>query len=328
MLIFFSSIATNGVDHLPFTIGFIFTFLCIPLGCYIAFNDIISQIDEKFLKTIFRYSLLFLALYGHFQFFYKLGVGHFFEIPYLTVNAQDIGILDTSKHIDRGAGLFKLISTYNNGNLFGVSLLMLLPFYNLCEKRWILRLIVKTSLLLTLSRTIWFGLIFSEMAHIFYVEKISIRSFAKAPIALAFYLLSIQQLSSILNQGEQFLTDTSLGGRERQFSTLDTFSFFPSQPFGGIDEIGYLSFLEQLGFTGLAAFLLTMLTPLFLYLIRIKKGSTQKAFALGMVTYLFVSVSDCAILYIPTMMIYSFIGSYLLREEVVMDHLSEKSKVV
>ena len=53
-------------------------------------------------------------------------VGKFIEIPFLTVNAGDYGTLESTKHINRG-GYLKLISTYNNGNVYGVATLILLP---------------------------------------------------------------------------------------------------------------------------------------------------------------------------------------------------------
>ena len=46
----------------------------------------------------------------------------------LTVNAGDLGELDSSKFNQRGS-VSKLISTYNNGNIFGVCTLMLFPIF-------------------------------------------------------------------------------------------------------------------------------------------------------------------------------------------------------
>ena len=107
-------------------------------------------------------------------------VGRFVEIPFLTVNFHDVGTLETTKYIDRG-GIFKLISTYNNGNVYGVCLLMLLPFYNSVEPSKLKRMIVKLSLLLTLSRTVWFGLFFAEILTYLYVYRITFKTWIKLP---------------------------------------------------------------------------------------------------------------------------------------------------
>ena len=100
--------------------------------------------SRSFAPIAYAVAVLFVSAYGIFLFFYKLGTGSFIEIPYLTVNAGDLGELE-GKSIDRG-GIFKLISTYNNGNVYGISILILLPLYAHLEKRLSRVLTVKASL--------------------------------------------------------------------------------------------------------------------------------------------------------------------------------------
>src|SRR5690606_25097688 len=89
-------------------------------------------------------------------------------------NAGDVGALE-GKHIDRG-GIFKLISTYNNGNIFGICMVMLLPLYACLERRTWPQLVVKAALVLTLSRTVWAGLIAYEVLHRLYVRRVTWRT--------------------------------------------------------------------------------------------------------------------------------------------------------
>jgi len=49
------------------------------------------------------------------------------EIPYFTINAADVGEV-ADKYNQRG-NIMKLISTYNNGNIFGVCTLMFFPLF-------------------------------------------------------------------------------------------------------------------------------------------------------------------------------------------------------
>ena len=92
------------------------------------------MLDGERLAHWFRTCVFLAAAWGIFLFFFRPLTGHFIEIPYITVNASDYGELENTKNIARGT-LFKLISTYNNGNLYGVATLLLLPLYLQLEPR-------------------------------------------------------------------------------------------------------------------------------------------------------------------------------------------------
>jgi len=64
------------------------------------------------------------------------------------VNLDDIGTLD-SKYNSRQGGLSKLISTYNNGNQYGVATLLLLPLFDAFEHSRFRKLVVRAALVLT-----------------------------------------------------------------------------------------------------------------------------------------------------------------------------------
>ena len=99
----------------------------------LIYPEFLRYVDGERLSRYFRWCILIAAIWGIFLFFWHTFTGHFIEIPYLTVNADDYGELEGTKHIARGF-YFKLISTYNNGNLYGVATLILLPLYDLLEK--------------------------------------------------------------------------------------------------------------------------------------------------------------------------------------------------
>ena len=157
-----------GVENLGFSLSMIVAFLVLPCIFILLFTCYFNYADLSYLLILIRRGVLFVSLYGIFLFFFKLFTGSFLEIPFLTVNFDDLGGLE-DKNIDRG-GVYKLISTYNNGNIYGVCILMLLPLYEFMEKKIVRRFIVKTSLFLSLSRTVWLGLIFYEFLKLFYVN--------------------------------------------------------------------------------------------------------------------------------------------------------------
>lgn len=294
-----------GEENLGFAIACLVNFLFLPFCFYFLLTSTLEKLDFGLFQKWLSRSILFLSLYGIFLFFYKILKGHFIELPLLTVNLQDKGMLETTKCIDRGGGLFKLISTYNNGNLFGVCMLMWLPLYYQAESRLTNRLIFRAALLLTLSRTVWYGALFAEILYYFYTCKIHKTTYLKISAVLSFYMTSIFYLNSFLNKTASFLVDYSLGGRVNQFLVLDYFTLMPSQkPFSTILEIVYLGILDELGLFGLFAFLLAMVTPIVLGI----NARGNKAMIAGLTIYLFVATSDGTLLLIPTMAVYLFLA--------------------
>ncbi|MBA2246465.1 MAG: hypothetical protein H0W11_16040, partial [Gemmatimonadetes bacterium] len=138
-------LVTNGIEGFGFAISLVVSLVFVPLMFVLVFGVHLDRLDLSYLFRLVRFGVLAVSVYGIFLFFYKLLTGSFIEIPFLTVNAGDLGALE-DKYIDR-AGVFKLISTYNNGNIYGICLLILLPLYVWIERSGVKQLIVKTSLL-------------------------------------------------------------------------------------------------------------------------------------------------------------------------------------
>jgi len=277
----------SGFTESGFTLSLIVSFFILPIIAYFFPH----QIELKKLRPI----IFFVAAYGIFLFIFKLVTGKFLEIPFLTMNYHDLGTLG-DKHNDRGL-VFKLISTYNNGNLYGICILMLLPLFEALESRATRRFIVKLSLILTFSRTVWVGLLFYEMLF----ARHRILKIALSLIVLALLLVKFPFEAS-------FFTDLSLGGRiepELFYPVL-----FPLKPFENIGEMIYPHVMQSFGIFGLLTFLFAMLAPLLLK----QENATleQKAMRRGLWVYLFVAISDGALLYIPTMCFYWLLSSLSL----------------
>lgn len=313
-LVLLGGLLVNGYDHPGFAVSLFATFFLVPLAQVLLLGIHLDRIDPTFLLRLVRQGILFVAVYGIFLFAYKLTTGTFLEIPLLTVNAGDLGTLETTKNIDRG-GIFKLISTYNNGNIYGISLLMLLPLYALMERSWVRTGLVKFSLLLTLSRTVWVGLLFYEIVQRLLVKRISFRSLAIFAVWVGALVAGVLYALDFMGMEVGFLFDRRLGGRVGQLHVLETATFLPRGSFNGILEIVYLSILDTFGVLGLVTFLVAMTGPLLLWAAgAIPGGATtyKRAVVAGLLIYLFVATSDGAILFIPVMAIYWFLVSLLL----------------
>jgi hypothetical protein len=245
-------------------------------------------------------------------FFFKQLTGHFLEIPLLTGNINDFGRLE-EKCIDRG-NVFKLISTYNNGNIYGICLLMLLPLYCLFEpsrwKPWV----VKLSLLMTMSRTVWIGLFFHEICYQLFISKSKNHRLIKTFNAFSILTAILIFLSSHYGFFWSFFADPTLGGRKSQLNAFFSTGFFSTESFGGISEIVYAGILTDFGWVGLAAYLFALSGPLLYQILSRPLSLPQQCIALGLITYLVVSASDGAILLLPTLAFYWFLLSFLFRK--------------
>jgi len=117
-----------GYQETGFVISFFVNFLLFPISFMYILSIQIDRLDMEYLLSLIKHGVLLISIYGIFLYVYKNATGNFIEIPYLTVNSGDLGALE-SKNIARGDS-YKLISTYNNGNIFGVCVLMLLPLFD------------------------------------------------------------------------------------------------------------------------------------------------------------------------------------------------------
>lgn len=279
-----------GSSNLDQSASLFLHFAFFPTLFFLYGKDAVSSIDqETFLQSIHR-GVLFLSFYGIALFVIKWAFGFFLQIPFITINYHDFGLLESTKHINR-SGIFKLISTYNNGNLFGVCLLMVLPLFDGVVKKGIFRWVPRVAALLTLSRTVWFGLLFHEIIGSFMGGK-------KRWIAI---FIAVVALSIPFGSWMTFLLDPALGGRIRDIRQLSSLSLLPHHSFSGLLEMIYISAAVQFGVVGFALFMVAMIGPV---LCVKQKNDVAKRALMGIYNFLFVSLSDGPVLLIPTMVLY------------------------
>lgn len=284
-------------------ISFYVSFVFLPLLFFVFLGSFLAKIEGNYIEKLITDGVFVIAVYGVFLFIYKQTAGEFLEIPYITVNSGDLGELSRSKFNQRGS-VSKLISTYNNGNIFGVCVLMLFPvFYKNCQSK-IKILIVIVALLLTLSRTVWIGLIFYflviyrnrflKLAKVYFVGGIIL--FFLGSILMTRYF----QYGSL----EGFIFDSNLGGRIIQIRQFSEITLIGKHAYKVIEEIVYLSIFKQFGIGGLLLFCISFFAPVYIFL-HTKKNNSVYFF--GIITYLFVCLSDGCILLIPTLAFFYFI---------------------
>lgn len=125
-----------------------------------------KELKSKVFRVVY-YGFYFLCFYSLLQFF--VGIGNC-DIPGLTVNLTDYVQMGPQWFMNKANGIevanSKIVSTYQNGNLFGVNLLFIYPlvFNYLKEKNKEKSLYFSLFLFiictfLTLSRTCWLGIV-------------------------------------------------------------------------------------------------------------------------------------------------------------------------
>lgn len=315
-IIAFISILYNGVSNVGMCIAFFVSFYCIPWSMLLLFSQDIESFPLDSLYKYVRRGVRFISLYGVVFFAVKHFLGTFFEIPFLTTNWDDFGSLEELKYINRGL-VFKLISTYNNGNIFGICVLMLLPLYCYVEKKLGWRILAKLALILTFSRTVWFGLLFYEICQAIFFREKKLSGFLKISLSLSVLYTILAAFGYFYGLGFSFLLDPSLGNRIGQFY-FPEIGFLSTEPFSGIQEIIYVGILRSFGVLGWMAFM-AALVGIFLFSPRSGSGflnpKNYKSYIyLGLLNYLFVACSDGAILYIPVMALFWFLVSFSAKQ--------------
>ncbi len=313
-----SAIGILGTTDFGNAASFTVSFLFLPLVFFLSFSKYLEEVDISIFEKMLANSLFFVSLFGVFAFFYKIFFFEFLLIPHLMIPIEDIENFAFTRMIDRG-NIFKLVSTYNNGNIYGICMLMFSNYYFYFEKSLVKKTIFVLALILTLSRTVWIGLLVVFWLGFFFKEKTK-SNLIRYLLLWGFGIGLSGAYVFLFNINTGFLFDAQLGGRLWQFETLKTFSLFPSSAYQPIWEIVYLGILENFGFIGLLLFLFGMLTPLSLYFFGRKpeKGNQRRAaqnkIALGLIVYLILCCSDGAMQYIPTMAIFWFLASFLFLE--------------
>jgi hypothetical protein len=319
-LLFYSAYI-NGSESVGITASLIAGLVFMPAIFLGIFPSFLRLIEFERFRRYFCFCILAAALWGIFLFFYHPIMGKYIEIPFLTVNLGDYGQLETTKNISRGSYL-KLISTYNNGNLYGVATLILLPLYILLEPKAWKRNIVRVALVLTLSRTVWAGLILEQALSLTVKLPSVISGFPRIrPGGVLNRLVALGATMGLVltglifnGNGLGFIFDRNLGGRNPAAAFQSELTFFPAVQVTNFTELLYASSIHNYGIIGFFAVMLIFVTPVLIILWKpwLTHTPTRRAAAKGLILYAAVASLDSAIVLIPVMAFYFFAYMVLL----------------
>lgn len=175
-LMFFSLLKYIVIGDYLSNIGYIIPLIVYPIIFFIVYDLVDSRQKERKIIKVLIGGFFFICLYALVQ--YILGIEKVC-IPGLTVNLSDYMQYGSKWYLQKnnnntGIGT-KMISTYQNGNLFGVNTLLIYPIiYSYFKKNNKIKLMYMSLILfvicvfLSLSRACWLGIVLFMLFGIFF----------------------------------------------------------------------------------------------------------------------------------------------------------------
>ncbi|WP_058835979.1 hypothetical protein [Luteimonas abyssi] len=314
-LLFALTTMSNGIGAMASYAGYVSALIVMPVFFFALFKTATDQQIASALGVA-KVCIRFAAAYGVVLFAFKTATGSFFELPGLTTTFGAEKTLEERMN-DRGA-LSKLVSTYNNGNIYGVCMLMLLPLYKELERSRLWFALVVISIVLTLSRTSWLLLMAFFLLDTFASSRtVSVKRIAVGGFLLSFASLAIVIMMRYMERDSAFLLDSSLGGRSSYLRILFDADLIASEALAFSYEIPYVSIAEFIGLLGIPLFLLffsNIVLNIGCLISDDARDRIRKRACHGCFLYFLATFSDAALILVPTFAIFSFLAFLSFRE--------------
>ena len=301
-------VTLTGTDSDSHLIVYATVFALLPLLILGLYAPYLERLTEREIATALTWTIRFAVAWGLMNFVLFAVAHQFLRVPFLTVNASDLQ--DIFARNNRRGALMKLVSTYNNGNIYGACMVMLETLYLLFEQRRGWRIAFLLSIVLTLSRTAWLGLI----ALFFIMAALGqIRLTRPAVwVLIGGALVSIATLLPAMGWRSDSIIDDDLGGRLDQLSALSV------TPLGvgriHVPEIVYAGLIESFGVIGFGFGCVALGFPLVFGLQRRARLSPlRKAALAGIASYLLLACSDGAFILAPVLPLFLGLCALLYR---------------
>jgi hypothetical protein len=253
------NLASRGV--IPDDAGTIAAMCIYPLVFFVILKS--GEVQAGVLYRVITFSVVIVLCYG----FVQKVIGDASVIPGLTANWDDAqlpGFLLDKNNLLNEYGDIKLTSTYQNGNLLGINLLLLLPLGVALQRRWLkIGLVAAASLALALtaSRAAWVGYSVLAFAAIF----LFVRGWFKRIAIIAVLLAAAWGFVLFSSLGTERITESDnvlqLAGRlipaqqlvqEASGANVARLAFGLHSEMVDAYEMFYLAVFEVFGFAGLA----------------------------------------------------------------------------
>ncbi|WP_374412864.1 hypothetical protein [Novosphingobium colocasiae] len=290
------------------TVVYLTVFMAMPLIMLVLMAPFLEDLPAQVIGTIFVWCIRFTVAWGLMNFILYPFIKNIVQIPYITVNVADYGTIFLRNNT-RGPFL-KLLSTYNNGNLYGDCMLMLAPIYFLYERSRVWMLLLIAALVCTLSRTVWIGML-AVAGLMMLTGQVNLRR-ASLWGGIVAGLGLILVLIPAMGWTAENVVNAQLGGRIRSFTTFELTLFGRSKL--AIPEMVYFGMLNSFGVLGFPFALGTLFAgPIFAITHFNQLSPLRKAAFCGLGGYLVAAMSDGAFVFPPTMVLFYLVTGLLYR---------------
>ena len=180
-------------------ISFIVPLIIYPLGYFLSYDLVKNDYEKRKVTKIIVYGFFFITMFAILQFI--VGIENC-TIPGLTVNYTDYKELGKFWYMSKSNGVVvsssKIVSTFQNGNIFGINVLLIFPFvyYYFKDKKEKINLITSlllfiSTIFLSLSRACWLGIIIFIFLCIFRDKSIVKNDFMNKFLLIILCVISI-----------------------------------------------------------------------------------------------------------------------------------------
>lgn len=312
-----ASFAMYGTKSLGAAVSIVTSTLLMPVLGMLATHWMLRTLGIDGLLRSLRWALVPVLVFGTISFLaYNLG-GKTLGIPFLTTTGSDITTVAV-RHNLRGP-IIKMFSTYNNGNILGINLLIWGPIVGVCATRCVIS--YRMLCVLTLSRSVWAGLIALEIVSAL-VHR-SYRRIYQALVGAVILSVTVVVASWAIGRNPtEFLFDKDLGGRVTNLQNdLEVIS---SLRIGWDSESVPAAAWLAFGPVGLALLAIAWCIPIFSG----GNSKVQVTARISLLVYLLVSIVEGAFTLVPTQAIYWFVAAIAMtsQETDLKDESSDESQ--
>lgn len=290
-----------GMKSLGVTVSVLVSTLAMPVLAILMTQWLLRILGIDQLLRYLRLALIPVLIFGLVSFLFYNTTGKVVGIPFITTTGSDISLVAT-RHNLRGP-IIKMFSTYNNGNILGLNLLLWGPIVAVTsvQSAGAFRLLCVA----TLSRSVWAGLVLLEIATA--ISERSYRRIFQAACGMVVLFMVVILASYLIGRDPySFLLDKDLGGRVSNLQQdLDVIS---NQRIGWDSESVPAAVWLSFGPFGL---ILTTIIWAFPIMVG-GKSTVQKVARIAMTVYLVVAVVEGAFTLVPTQAIYWFVAGLAL----------------
>lgn len=306
--------------------GYGIPLMIFPLIYIVIYNEVNTYEKYDQIMKILTFGYYILTVYSILQAIFGIEK---VTIPGITVNLTDYKTFGNQWFLTKSNGITvesaKIVSTYQNGNMFGVNLILFFPiiFEDLLKNKQKNKAVIALVLfiiteLLTLSRTCWVGVVIFVIFRFIFKENKNIKAILMKMTSLVilifvFYIV-LQKVPSVSSRllNTDFETFTKASGRTEGAVTFLKSSFEEGNPiinllfgpWGLIEKRGLayemieIAIFKVSGIIGLSFWIAILM----LILINVKRNkmTSSSGYEIAIIMWLIVSFIDGAYWAPPT----------------------------